>query len=66
MAKNFLVLSLRWGGCMVALVSENGVESFIDHLKENYYKNLPAASDCNLDRIVFATEPGSGASIINL
>lgn len=51
---------------MVALVSENEVKSFIEHLKENYYKNLPAAVGRNLDQIVFATQPGSGAAIFNL
>lgn len=51
---------------MVALVSENGLKSFIDHLKENYYKFLPAASGRDLDQVVFATQPGSGASIFNL
>ena len=51
---------------MVALVSENGVVSFIDHLKENYYKYLPAADDRNLNQVIFATEPGSGAAILNV
>ncbi|XP_057367540.1 N-acetylgalactosamine kinase-like [Daphnia carinata] len=55
-----------WGGCMVALVPENGVKSFIDHLKENYYKNLPAARDRDLNEVLFATQPGSGAAIFNL
>lgn len=56
----------RWGGCMVALVSENGVKSFIDHLKENYYKSLPAADGRDLDQVIFATQPGSGAAIFTL
>lgn len=51
---------------MVALVPENEVKSFIDHLKENYYKNLPTARGRDLDEIVFATQPGSGAAIFNL
>lgn len=51
---------------MVALVAENGVKSFINYLKENYYKNLPAALYRNLDQVVFATQPGSGAAIYTL
>lgn len=51
---------------MVALVAENGVESFIKYLKENYYRHLPAALDRNLEQVVFATQPGSGASIYTL
>jgi len=48
---------------MVALVPENGVTAFIDHLKENFYKDLPAAQGRDVDQVIFATEPGAGASI---
>ena len=48
---------------MVALVPENGVNDFINHLKENYYQYLPAASGRDLDQVIFATQPGSGAAI---
>ena len=51
---------------MVALVAESGVETFISYLKENYYRNLPAAIDRNLEQVVFATQPGSGAAIYSL
>lgn len=51
---------------MVALVSESDVESFINHLKENYYRHLPAAKGRDLDQVIFATQPGSGATIYNL
>lgn len=49
---------------MVALVSRDQVETFIEHLKENFYKDLPAAQNRNLGDIVFPTHPGAGATII--
>jgi len=55
-----------WGGCIVALVPEEGAQSYIDYLKENYYKDLPSALNRNLDEVIFATQPGAGAAIIKL
>lgn len=51
---------------MVALVQEDKVEHFIDHLKGNFYRELPAARSRDLGQVIFATQPGSGASIITL
>jgi len=54
-----------WGGCMVALVPEDKLASFIPNILDNYYKPL------NLDQsrvasAIFATKPGAGASIMEL
>ena len=62
----FQIKTYRWGGCMVALVSGNQVDTFIEHLKENFYKDCPAAQNRNLNEIVFPTQPGAGAAIIKL
>lgn len=48
---------------MVALVPEDAVTLFINHLTENYYKDLPAAKGVNLNQVIFATQPGCGATI---
>ena len=51
---------------MVALVAEDNVTAFIDHLKENFYSDLPAARGRDVGQVIFATEPGSGASIFTV
>ena len=51
---------------MVALVQEELVAHFIQNLKANFYATLPNARDCDLDQVVFATQPGSGASVFTL
>jgi hypothetical protein len=53
----------RWGGCMVAMVSSGGVENFIQHLKDHFYRDLPAASGLDLDTVLFPTQPGDGAAV---
>jgi len=49
-----------WGGCTVSLVSEGKVEEFKKKLKEGYprYRGL---TEGELDEVVFATKPSSGA-----
>ena len=51
---------------MVALVQEESVEPFIQNLKANFYATLHNVRDCDLDQVVFATQPGSGASVFTL
>ena len=49
-----------WGGCTVSLVCESEVEEFKNRLKEGYpkYRGLTGAE---LNEVVFATKPSSGA-----
>jgi galactokinase len=49
-----------WGGCAVALVAEDEVESFIQKVKEGYapYRELEGEA---LHEVIFATKPSSGA-----
>jgi len=51
-----------WGGCTVSLVSEADVPAFIEKMKLGYgpYKDL---SDEQLEQVIFATKPGSGAGV---
>lgn len=51
---------------MVALVSEGNVDRLISHLKDTYYSQLPEAQGRNLDNVIFATQPGEGATIFSL
>jgi hypothetical protein len=51
---------------MVALVNEESVGDFIQNLKANFYATLPNARGCDLDQVVFATQPGAGAGIFTL
>ncbi|GFG35106.1 hypothetical protein Cfor_01402 [Coptotermes formosanus] len=52
-----------WGGCIVALTTKDTVSDYIDTLKEKFYKGNPAAFGRDLDSLVFATEPNTGAEI---
>ena len=49
-----------WGGCTVSLVSESKVEEFKNKLKEGYPKYQGLAEE-ELNEVVFATKPSSGA-----
>jgi galactokinase len=51
-----------WGGCTVSLVAEAEVQNFIAKVKQQYapYKSL---SDLELEGVIFATKPGSGAAV---
>lgn len=50
-----------WGGCAVALVSPDNVTKFIEILKEKFYREQGIHEQ--LETLVFATSPNSGASI---
>ncbi|KAL1923312.1 uncharacterized protein VTP21DRAFT_8292 [Calcarisporiella thermophila] len=53
-----------WGGCTVSLVREERVEDFIREVKQQYYsKKFPFMTDSELEDVIFATKPGSGAAI---
>nr|CAI5863238.1 unnamed protein product [Callosobruchus analis] len=50
-----------WGGCTVALVKNEKLHDYIEHLKETFYKKYYDGDD--LDKFIFATAPMSGACI---
>jgi len=49
-----------WGGCTVSLVSEVKVEEFKKKLQEGYSR-YRALTEGELNEVVFATKPSSGA-----
>ena len=49
-----------WGGCTVSLVSESKVEEFRNKLREGYPKYRGLTEE-ELNGVVFATKPSSGA-----
>ena len=54
-----------WGGCTVSLVPAAAVNDFMRTVQDGYY----AADPERLNRVaesLFATQPGSGAAILNL
>ncbi|RIA85840.1 galactokinase [Glomus cerebriforme] len=54
-----------WGGCTVSLIYENDIDKFINYVWEKYYNiRFPNLSKDELDNVIFATSPGSGAAII--
>eukprot|EP00095_Tigriopus_kingsejongensis_P011971 maker-scaffold906_size82779-snap-gene-0.11 protein:Tk11971 transcript:maker-scaffold906_size82779-snap-gene-0.11-mRNA-1 annotation:"n-acetylgalactosamine kinase-like" len=55
-----------WGGCIVALVPEAKVQSFIQGIKTDYFSNLPSAQGKDLDSFIFPTRPGAGAAIYQM
>lgn len=54
-----------WGGCTVSLVSEGKVEEFKGKLKEGY-SGYHGLTEEQLDELVFATKPSSGAFVLKL
>jgi N-acetylgalactosamine kinase len=58
-----------WGGCVVALVKENEVPSFITALKEVYYYPKVKKGSIkieDLDLYAFDSKPSGGAAILRL
>ena len=58
-----------WGGCIVALVPQEAVNDYISAIKTKYYSKINHM-DCRsieaMDKLIFPTEPGSGAQIFTL
>lgn len=52
-----------WGGCTVALTTKETADKYITALKEEFYAENPKAQGKDLDNVVFATQPGPGATI---
>lgn len=48
-----------WGGCVVAITTQDKVDNFIESLAKSYYKNYEG----DFSKVVFATQPGPGAQI---
>lgn len=58
-----------WGGCVVSLVKESTVPSFVLSLKEGFYQSRIEKGVINrndLGLYVFASKPSSGAAILKL
>lgn len=55
-----------WGGCIVALVPEDLVGSYIAAVKTEYYVDYKKIPEEHLDTFIFSTQPGAGASIYKL
>jgi len=49
-----------WGGCAVALVPEEKLTGFMEHVRHDYFEARGLTVD---DRSLFATRPGAGATI---
>uniref|UniRef100_A0A1B6MNJ6 Galactokinase n=1 Tax=Graphocephala atropunctata TaxID=36148 RepID=A0A1B6MNJ6_9HEMI len=54
-----------WGGCMVALTTEDNVDKFIATVKEQFYAKIPEAAGQNINNLIFATQPGQGVQIFS-
>jgi hypothetical protein len=50
----------------VALTTKDSVNDYISTLKEKFYKGNPAACGKDLDSLVFATRPNTGAEIYEM
>eukprot|EP00210_Caulerpa_lentillifera_P002957 g2824.t1 len=58
-----------WGGCVVALVSENQQNLFIQNVKDVFYgKRIQnqIITEADLDTCIFATKPSAGGAVFDL
>ncbi|GLC69817.1 hypothetical protein PLESTF_000883800 [Pleodorina starrii] len=58
-----------WGGCTVSLVPDVQVETFLETLREKYFKTRVEGgiiSSEQLPEVLFATKPSSGAALLRL
>jgi galactokinase len=59
-----IILGAGWGGAIVALTTKQEAGHVVDMLIRDYYKvKFPDMSGSELGKAVFATRPGSGASV---
>ncbi|KAG9284074.1 hypothetical protein G9A89_022848 [Geosiphon pyriformis] len=66
-AKGSRLTGAGWGGCTVSLVPLPSVPNFIQKVREKYYSpHFPNLSELELQDVIFATTPGSGAAIVDL
>jgi galactokinase len=57
-------LGAGWGGAIVALTTKEEAQRIVDGLiKEYYHVKFPKISEEELQKTVFATQPGSGALV---
>jgi galactokinase len=53
-----------WGGAIVALTTKKNAQRVVDGLLNEYYHvKFPEMEKDELDKMVFATQPGSGALV---
>lgn len=57
-----------WGGCIVALVTKDNLQSYIEGIKSDYYATLNSiqAKEEFLDNVIFPTKPGPGSQIFGI
>lgn len=56
-----------WGGCAVALVAKDAVESVLNTVRETFYKSRIESGVVDADKlgsVLFATMPSTGAAIL--
>ena len=51
-----------WGGCVISLILEKDMDSFMDALEKKYYAHIPSERKIGRNYL-FGTTPGSGAKI---
>ena len=61
----FRLTGAGWGGCIVALVTQDNLQKYINGIKTDYYATLNSihVKEGNIDTVIFPTQPGSGAQI---
>ncbi|XP_054276630.1 N-acetylgalactosamine kinase-like [Macrosteles quadrilineatus] len=52
-----------WGGCIVALTTEDHVGKFIDTVKQQFYADNPQVEGRKTENLIFATQPGRGVQV---
>ena len=54
-----------WGGCTVSLIRIKDAEFFLENIRKEFYDGKDLGGR-NLDEVLFATHPGSGAGVFKI
>lgn len=58
-------MPFRWGGCVVALLSEDKIDQFVSRVSEQFYVGNPQAEGLDINNLIFVTEPAQGVQLFH-
>ncbi|XP_063986115.1 N-acetylgalactosamine kinase [Diachasmimorpha longicaudata] len=52
-----------WGGCVIALTTKDEADEFVKNLGDKLRKVYGLGDECDMETLIFKTEPGQGAAV---